>query len=238
AGGLGPAAALAVALQLALAFGVRARQGVARDWDAYVGAGLVVALATTGALVSCWLLAGGGIPRAATARRGGPPGVGVTAAVTVALASAVVLWGIHAGESLALRRIEMQLATSPAWSEAARAAAHDNLGLRALRLARFEEAGRRFESASAVAPNPRFLYQAGLAYLGAMQLDRAEAAFRASVRRYRDVPDPWLGLARVALARGDSIGAVTCLDSALARDPGHAEADEVRRALTPRSVAP
>jgi tetratricopeptide repeat protein len=233
--GLAAVAALALALQLAIVFAIRARQGVARDWDAYVGAGLVVGLVTAGALVSWWRAAGGGAGSAA----GGRTGTSMTrpAAVTVALACAVALWGLHAGESMSLRRLEAQLAASPAWGEAARAAAYDRLGLRALRLGRYEEAARHFERATAVAPNPRFLYQAGLAYLGAMRLDPAEAAFRRSVQSYHHIADPWVGLARVSLARGDSLGAMTCLDSALAREPRHPEAADMRRALVQGLVA-
>jgi tetratricopeptide (TPR) repeat protein len=223
--GLGGVAWLALALQLAIAFGVRARQGVARDWDAYVGVGLVLSLTTAAALVHHWR---GGAGRG---REGAGVPVTLPAAVTLSLACAVALWGLHTGEAMALRRIEAQLAARPAWSESARAAALDHLGLRALRLERFEEAAGRFERASAIAPNPRFFYQAGLAHLEARRLDRAEVSFREANRRYRRIADPWIGLARVALVRADTLGAVTCLDSALARDPRHPEAVAMRRAL-------
>lgn len=219
--GLGAVAALALATHLAILVGVRARQGVARDWDAYAGVALVVALAVVAALVSFW-------------RRPGAAAATAPAAATVSLACALALWGLHANETAALARIEAQLEGRPAWSESARAAAHDYLGLRDLRLERFAAAARRFEAAAAIAPNPRFFYQAGLAHLGAGALEPAERAFADAVRRYRRIADPWVGLAQVRLARRDTLGAVTDLDSALARDPRHPEAIAIRRTLPGR----
>src|SRR5205085_10702218 len=74
-GGLGLVAVLAVGAQLAILFAIRPRQGMARDWDAYVGTALVVALAMAAVLIGAW-----------SARTRAP-------AVTIALALAIAFWG-------------------------------------------------------------------------------------------------------------------------------------------------
>jgi Flp pilus assembly protein TadD len=181
------------------------------------------------------LVAAGGLAVFCTsAGRDRVPGALVPAAsVTAAVAAAIALWGIHANEATALARIEGMLDNRPRWSETARAFAFDQLGIRAINASRFDQAARLLEKAIVAAPNPRYFHEAGLAYLGAGRLEDARVKFAHTITLTPNVPDPWVGLARVALARGDRESARAYADSALARDPTNADGLALRRAASP-----
>ncbi|HTR96341.1 MAG TPA: hypothetical protein VMH61_00420 [Candidatus Acidoferrales bacterium] len=207
-------AGTAVVGALGLMLFVRASRGSGRDWDASTAPALVVALATTGALVAAW--------RRGAARTLAP-------AVTLALAAAATSWALHADTSMNLARIDTLLAATPAWSPTARSFAHDHVGLFALNHARWDEAARQFDAAYALEPNPRYVYQEGLADLKAGRLARAEAEYREAIRRGTRASDPWTGLANLALARRDSAAAFALADSALARNPRDVQAGALAR---------
>ena len=106
---------------------------------------------------------------------------------------------------------ETLMRASPRWSDVARAHGHDHLGIWALNRREFGIAAGHFEAAIAVAPNPRYFHQLGLANLYEGQLARARAAFERSAHLTPTVADPWLGLARVHLAAGDATGALAAV---------------------------
>jgi hypothetical protein len=202
----------------ALVFAIAPGGGWPRDWDSSLGAATVAALGTTGALVIAWSRAGG-VPRT------------TTPAAMLALAVSISLWGVHASEAISLRRIERLLGDRALWSEFTRANAYDILGANQLNAGHFERAARYFQRAIENAPNPRYFHQLGLVRLGLGQLDEARADFRHSIDRNPGVSDPWVGLARVALAKGDTVEAAAAADSALARSAQNREALELRRVL-------
>ncbi len=203
-------AALAVGAELLALFATRTSQGAGRDWDVGVAAGLTVALVVAYALVKAWKRMGAGS--------------GVAPAFTLALAGSIALWGIHASEPMGLRRAQALLTAEPTWGSVARSHARDFLGVRALNGGDYEEAAHQFEHAISIAPNPRFFYQVGLAYLGAGRFDSAEVAFTRAARLTPRVASPWVLLGELALARGDTARARTMVDSALVRDPRNGKA--------------
>ena len=154
--------------------------------------------------------------------------------VSSALSMAVAFWGVHASERMNLARIHTLIEARPQWSDAARSFAYDHLGVHAIDSGRYGEASSAFEQAFALAPNPRYVYQAGLAYLRAGQLARARVAFGKAAELVPKNPDPWVGLANVALAEGDTTSAALFSDGALRLSPAHAGALDVRRVLAAR----
>ena len=211
---LGPVALLAVAPEVALLLVARGAQGAMRDWDMHVGAALVVALATAAALLTIW-------------RRMGAGG-SLAPVVTTALASAIALWGTQVSEPLQLARIQQQLAERGAWTDGAWARAHDFLGVRALQQQRAEDAIRELEAAAAVAPNPRFFFQIGLAQRMLMRFDDARASFEKAHRLDPRLADAWVGFALLAFDARDWRKVEACAESALAYAPHRKDAKEIR----------
>jgi tetratricopeptide (TPR) repeat protein len=196
---------LALGAMLALLVSVRPGAGWARDWDVATPAGVVVSLVAAGLLIRAW--------------RTGERAPGAAAVFTLALASTLALWGLHAAPSLGMRRIEAVLEASPRLSPATRAQWYDFLGVRAYNGRRPREAIAYFRRSIAEAPNPRLFTQLGLAFLSGGERDSARATFRHAVALDPNTLDSWMELARMALAEGDTAGAVQCLDSVLARKP-------------------
>jgi tetratricopeptide (TPR) repeat protein len=211
---LGPVALLALAPEVALLLVARGAQGVMRDWDMHVGAALVVALATAGGLIAIW-------------RRIGAAG-SLAPVVTTSLAAAITMWGTRASEPLQLRLIQHQLSDRGAWSDGAWARAHDFLGVRALQQQRPEDAIRELEAAAAVAPNPRFFFQIGLAQRMLMRSDEAKASFEKAHRLDPRLADPWVGFALLAFDEGNWRKVEACAESALAYAPHRKDAKEIR----------
>ena len=218
-------ASLAIAPFFALLLLVHPAGGWARDWDVGTGAGVVAALASGAILVRSW--------RSPGAARTLPP------AATLALALAASLWGVHASEAIGSARLEELVRARPPLSDATRAATLDFLGVRALNAGQAERAAGLFEQAIAVGgPNPRLVYQAGLAHFTAGDVRSARDAFVRAAALNRAVADPWLGLARIALAERDTARAAAMLDSAVARNPADRSSRSLARELRRRSSAP
>ena len=218
-------AALAIAPFFALLLLVHPAGGWARDWDVGTGAGVVAALASGAILVRSWRSPG-------AARTLAP-------AATLALAVAASLWGVHASETIGSARLEELVRARPPLSDATRAATLDFIGARALNAGQAERAAGLFEQAIAVGgPNPRLVYQAGLAHLTAGDVRGARDAFVRAAALNRAVADPWLGLSRIALAERDTARAAAMLDSAVARNPADRTSRNLARELRRRSSAP
>jgi hypothetical protein len=211
---LAPVALLAVAPEAALLLVARGAQGAMRDWDMHVGAALVIALATAAGLLVVW-------------RRMGAAGSLAPVATTM-LASAIALWGTHVSEPLQLRRIQQQLSDRGAWTDGAWARAHDFLGVRALQQQRPDDAIRALEAAAAVAPNPRFFFQIGLAQRMLGHSDDARASFEKAHRLDPRLADAWVGFALLAFDARDWRRVEACADSALAYAPHRKDAKEIR----------
>jgi tetratricopeptide (TPR) repeat protein len=215
---LGPPTALALATYLSLVLVIEPGGGWARDWDTATGAGTLLAFLAGYALVRVW-------------GRGSAPGTeGVAAGLSLCLC--VAIWGGHVSESVSSRRLESLVRSAPSWSAARRSWMYDFWGVDALKRGRAEEAARRFRMAIEIGgPNPRLYYQLGLAQLAAGNPETAGASFSRAAAGNPQAADPWVGLVTVALARGDTLAAVGCLDSALGRSPNHAEGLRLWRAL-------
>jgi hypothetical protein len=216
-------ALLVIAPFLALLLVVRPGGGWARDWDVATGAGTIMALVSAYGWISIWRTERSSVP----------------AAFTIALATGIALWGIHANETLGIARIQELVASRPPLSDAIRAGALDFLGARALNAGRAEEGARWFEQAIAVGgPNPRLIHQSGLAWFQAGRFDRARSAFERAASLNHQVADPWLGLARIALAERDTARAAAMLDSVVARNPADLESARFARMLERARIAP
>jgi tetratricopeptide (TPR) repeat protein len=205
---LASCAALALVSQGAVLLVVRSQQGAARDWDMNSGIGPILALATCYAAV-----------RAAERfdlRRIWPP------VATLAVALAVGEAYLTSGERWQLHSIRSRLESEPRWTAEQRARGYDFLGVHALNAGRFAEAADHFERALAIAPNPRYFYEAGLAWWRAGDLHAARDRELEAARRAPTIADPWWVLAEIARRTGDEAGTAACLDSARARAAGHA----------------
>lgn len=211
---LAPVALLAVAPEVVLLLVARGAQGAMRDWDMHVGAALVIALATAAGVLAIW-------------RRMGAAG-SLAPVMTTALASAIALWGIHVSEPLQIARIQQQLSDRGAWTDGAWARAHDFLGVRALQQQRPEDAIRALEAAAAVAPNPRFFFQIGLAQRMLMRFDDARASFEKAHRLDPRLADAWVGFALLAFDARDWRRVEACAESALVYAPHRKDAKEIR----------
>jgi hypothetical protein len=205
-----------------LLFGVQPGGGWARDWDVAAPAAAIVALVGGCALVGAW-------------SRGAAHTL--APAVTLALATSVALWGLTVSDGIGLARVEALVNARPALSDPVRANAWDFLGLHALNAGQPDSAAADFERSIECAPNPRLFHQLGLALLAAGGLERARAAFARAATLSPGNGDPWYGLARTALAARDTLGARACLDSALVRNPAHAEARALAARLSSSAVA-
>jgi hypothetical protein len=198
----------------ALLLTARGAQGAMRDWDMHVGAALVVALATAGGLIATW-------------RRRGAAG-SLAPVVTTSLAALITMWGTHVSEPLQMALIRHQLADRGAWSDGAWARAHDFLGVRALQHERPEDAIRELEAAAAVAPNPRFFFQIGLAQRMLMRSEEAKASFEKAHQLDPKLADAWVGFALIAFDEGNWRKVEACAESALVYAPHRKDAKEIR----------
>jgi hypothetical protein len=218
-----PTALAAIGAQWYLVFATRGAQGAFRDWDMFTAAGVVATLAATGALIAAWR------------RRGS--GRALAPAVTTACATAFALWIIHTQPAVALARIDDALRDRSQWNDAAWARAQDYVGLRALREHRAEDAIRAFWAAIQVAPNPRYLFELGLAEREAGNPIHARKAFEKAVARNRLFPDAWMGIGISAYDAGDYARAVACFDSALLIAPQRTDIQDLRgKALDARDA--
>jgi hypothetical protein len=209
--GLGIPVLVTLALFIALLVLVEPGGGWARDWDIGTGAGTLVALAAAFAL-------------ARSPRDGGLSGVEGTI-VMVGCVVSVSLWGLHASESIALRRLETLVTAHPRWSAATRGWMYDFAGANALNRGDAHGAVERFQASIDVAgPNPRLFYQIGLAHRAAHEWREAESAFAEAAKRNPAVLGAWRGLAEAALAAGDTATARAAQDSIAAHRPRPAPA--------------
>ncbi len=211
---LAAAALLALGAEVGMVVATRGAQGAFRDWDMHAAAGATVTLLSAAALIAAWRRRG--------ATRAMAPALGT------ALASALALWGIHVSPAIALGRIDDALSLRSQWSDAAWARAQDHLGLRALREHRPQDAIRALEAAVSVAPNPRYLFELGLAQRDAGNQVLARKAFERAVARNRAFPDAWMGIGIAAYDEGDYRRALACLDSALKYAPGRHDIEFMR----------
>jgi hypothetical protein len=222
---IAPAAGLALGAFAILPFGIEPGGGWVRDWDVATGVGTLLACATAYALIAVH-------DRPGARRIEGP-------VTTLALATGIALWGLHADPAAATRRIESLLRASPPWSAATRAQTYDFLGVRALNDGRNETASSDFESAIALGgPNPRLVYQAGIAHFRSGHLREARARFVQMQAQNPTNARPWLVIASVDVARRDTASALACLDSALARDAREPYALAMRSAILTARSAP
>ncbi len=211
-----PAAALAIGGFMLLLLGVEPGGGWARDWDVATGAGTLVACLTAGALVESWQ------GRGARATLG--------PAVTFALAVLASTWWLHVDGAAARGRLMRLLEARPAWSAATRTQAYDFLGTRSFNDGDPDRAARLFDQAvECGGPNPRLLYQAGLAYMQSRRLEEAAERFRQTVAVSPVHAQAWSRLGYLTMGAGDPVRAEAYVDSALAHDPALPSALEQKK---------
>lgn len=181
----------------------RAPQGAARDWDIYAISGVLVAF-----LVSLlWARLGAhGVPARIW-----------SASASLAVALALAQWTAWAHEPSQQRRIEGLVSGHPAWNAEQRARCYDFLGAWAFRMHRYPAAARYMDKAVAAAPNPRYLYQAGLAHWRSGNLEQARLHAERAGLGAPGKAAPWWLRAAVARASGDLDAAAAYQDSARAR---------------------
>lgn len=204
--GLGPVAAFALAAGAAIVFGVSPGAGWTRDWDVATGAGTLLACASAGVLVAAW--------RGTAAR--------ATLGPAFALGLAVML-GTWLGflDPATTRTRARELADArPVRPAAIRTQTYNLLANWAYAEDRPADAAAMFDHAIETGgPNPRLLYQAGLAYVGARMPDSARARFRRAVTLDPQLANAWSGLATIALDAGRPEEAAALADTALALQP-------------------
>lgn len=213
---------LALAVPLTLLVAVRGSQGAARDWDMFVPAASLVALASSAALGLAWQRTGVGARASARS---------LALALALAAGTSAALWTLHTDPRAQMARIEDQLRVRSAWSNEAWARVQDFMGLQALRMGQAETAIAHWRLAIEGAPNPRYFYQVALADLRLGRWNEAREWFVLTQARDPANTDVWVGRAMVASNLDSLPAALAYTDSALGRQPHKWDALEMRRKL-------
>ena len=174
------------------------QQGVFRDWDPFIAAG--VALAAIAAVL------------VAETIRGDRRHSWLAIAVAVSLAVPAVEWEwLQTDVTHGLARVDAIVNGPPARAADVRAISFDWAGMRRLGLGQFDEASECFGRAAALAPNPRFFVQWGMAE--SMKGDAASARGRYERAIALDSLQvlAWKGLAATSSTLGDVAGVARAL---------------------------
>ncbi|MFN8586933.1 MAG: hypothetical protein U0704_03950 [Candidatus Eisenbacteria bacterium] len=176
--------------QLALLVFVRPQQGLFRDWDVYVGAGVALS-----ALVA-WLVA--------EALDETPAAAWLALPVLLAAAPTAIQWLAHQSDMpRALARASDLLAGPPARTANERASGYDHLGMMWMAAGDHANADRAFARAVEAAPNPRLFVQWGMNSTMAGDYAAAREHYARAVSLNPDLTMGWKGLATCASALGD-----------------------------------
>ena len=185
-------AALAlVAPQLALLLFVRPQQGLFRDWDVFVSAGVAVS-----ALVA-WLVA--------EAIEEAPRAAWLALPVMLAAAAPAVQWAAHQSDATrALERAASVLAGPPERSADVRAAGFDHLGMMFLTRGDYARADDALGRSVEAAPNPRVVVQWGMCAALRNEPALARDRYLRAVELNPGLAVGWKGVAAAASALGDA----------------------------------
>lgn len=203
---------------LAVMLVVQPRQGLFRDLDVFAPVGVAVAMA------AAWLVG--------ETLRDAPGRAWLAPAVALATLVPSVQWLAQGADSeAALRRIRTYLHEPPPRSISERAFQWGWIGGRALSLQKPAEAAAAYNQAVALAPNPSFLFQCGLAEAECGRYPEAAKRFAAAAARAPGRPDMWMALAGVSMHAGDRVTAKAAAESTLLLRPGTPAAIEILNAL-------
>jgi tetratricopeptide (TPR) repeat protein len=182
-------------------------QGLYRDWDDFAAAGQALSL------VTAWLVA--------ETLRAVPGRSWLAAAVTLGAAAAALQWLAHFADlNRGLERVEAFMTEPPRRGDAERAKTWDYLGIRNLRVGRWDVAARAFANAAETAPSPRILLEWGTAELRIRNWGKAREVFRRVIASSPNEARAWQGLAAAAIELGDREEARSAADTLLRWNPG------------------
>lgn len=177
--------------QLALLAFVRPQQGLFRDWDVYVSAGIAVS-----ALVA-WLVA--------EALDEAPNAAWLALPVLLASAPPAVQWLAHQSDQpRALARASDLLIGPPARPADVRAAGYDHLGMMYMTSGDRARADQAFARSIEAAPNPRLMVQRGMNATLSGDYAAAREQYDRAVALNPELTMGWRGLATCASALGDA----------------------------------
>jgi tetratricopeptide (TPR) repeat protein len=203
---------------LAMLLLTRPQQGLFRDRDVFVQAGVAFSLIAAGCA--------GETLRAAPAR------AWLAAALVLGTVTPSVAWlGAMHDPAGALRHVRAALEGPPERPADERAATWDYLGTRAFAMQAWPEAADAWARAAEAAPNPRLIAEWGMAESMRGDMRSAQSLYRRSVTLNPDFTMGWLGLASASSWNDDT---ASCAESerAITRlDPGNAQLPGIRAYL-------
>lgn len=177
--------------QLALLLFVRPQQGLFRDWDVYVSAGIALS-----ALVA-WLVA--------EALDETPKAAWLALPVLLAASAPAVQWLAHQSDKpRALARCSDLLIGPPARPADVRASGYDHLGMMWMAAGDHPRADQAFQRSIEAAPNPRVLVEQGMNASLVGNYAAARDLYDRAVALNPDLTMGWKGLATCASALGDA----------------------------------
>jgi tetratricopeptide (TPR) repeat protein len=203
---------------LAMLLLTRPQQGLFRDRDVFVQAGVAFSLLAA----AC----------AGEALRAAPSRAWLAAALLLAAVGPSVSWlgAMHDPDS-ALRHVRAALAGPPERPADERAATWDFLGTRAFAMHAWPDAADAWSRAAEASPNPRLIAEWGMAESMRGDMRSAQSLYRRSVTLNPDFTMGWLGLASASSWNDDT---ASCAESerAIKRlDPGNAQLPGIRAYL-------
>jgi tetratricopeptide repeat protein len=182
-------------------------QGFYRDWDDFAAMGESLSL------VAAWLT--GETLRAAPGR------AWVAAPVALGVAAASLQWLAHYADiDRGLARVEAFMIGPPRRADAERGKTWDYVGIRNLRIRRWDAAARAFSHAAETSPSPRILLEWGTAELRLQNWSGAREIFRRVIALSPEEAHAWSGLAVAAMELGDRYEARRAAETLLKLRPG------------------
>ena len=170
---------------LAAALLARPPQGLIRDWDGLVAAGVALCL------IAAWQV--GGVLRA-------PRRAALAIPVAAVAAASALAWLLHWHDpARAIARVEALVLEPPMRPPGERARTWEFLAWRAYRRADWDAAAAAFDSSTALGPTPRMLAQWAMAETMRKNYRRARDLYRRAVARDSNYTAAWTGVAVAAI---------------------------------------
>jgi tetratricopeptide (TPR) repeat protein len=145
----------------------------------------------------------------------------LAAPVTLGVAAAALQWLAHFADlERGLGRVEAFMTEPPRRTDAERGKTWDYLGIRNLRIGRWEAAASAFAHAAETAPSPRILLEWGTAELRLRHWIEARDLFRRVIASSPREANAWQGLAAADLELGDRDEARRAAATLLSLRPG------------------
>jgi len=197
---------LAAPFVLSIPF-IHPAQGLFRDWDDFVAAGEALAL------IGAWL--------AGETLRGAPRFAWLGLAVALGVAAPAVQWlAHHADLDRGLERVAAFMLEAPPRTAAERGKTWDYLGIRNLRLERWDAAAAAFARAAETSPSPRILMEWATAETRRGHLREAQRIYGEIVARAPEDARAWTALTVISVKLRDREGARRAAQGLLHARPG------------------